>query len=229
MPLPTQCLPLTLPLVLALFGCVSTEQQAKVAMDESLQGQRASYLDFQTYEGGVTCGQYLIATVWGGIENRDFVVVGTEAIPRPSKLDLAVYCSEDSLASLNKALDIDYLAQQETIDAIIADFNDLEGPLLRYEADNGHFPSTDQGLKALVKPSDTSNNPRNFPEGGYISGIPSDPWTNAYDYQCDPFAGVRVHYNLQSLGEDGKAGGQGINADIKSSYRRYFQHIKDTM
>ena len=49
----------------------------------------------------------------------------------------------------------------------------------------------------------TGNPPRTFPEGGYIDAIPTDPWGRDYDYVCEPFAGVRIPYELQSLGADG--------------------------
>ena len=60
-----------------------------------------------------------------------------------------------------------------------------------------------------------------------ISAIPTDPWGRDYDYACEPFAGVRIPYELQSLGADGTVGGAGENADIKHIYLPYFDHINN--
>ena len=103
----------------------------------------------------------------------------------------------------------------------------LAEPLSRYEDDNRHYPWTEQGLQALVEPSPFGNPSINFPEGGYIKSVPDDPWGNRYDYVCPPFAGIKVVYQLQSLGADGKAGGSGYNADIKHTYLPYFDRLSD--
>lgn len=216
---------LMLALSATIVGCTSTEQKATMAMDESLDGKFTSYDELQTYPGNVTCGKYLVADFMGGVEYRNFVVVNNEANKNPSPLDLAIYCSNEPLDSLNKSLSIDYLAQKAEIDAIVADMTSLEQPLLAYETDNRYFPWTDQGLIALVTPSTKGNPPRNFPEGGYISEVPKDPWGRDYDYRCDPFAGIRVMYKLQSLGRDGTKGGEGHDADIKVDYLQYFAHV----
>ncbi len=218
---------IALPLIAAIGGCAATQEKATDVMDKSLDGQFTSYDDLRTYPGQVTCGKYTVITASGDVEERDFIVIETTSIMRPKKRDLAVFCSEDPKASLNASLGIDYDAQKPQIDAILADFEMLEAPLLAYEKDNIYFPWSDQGLDALVTPSTKGNPPRNFPEGGYIGAIPKDPWGNAYDYVCPPFAGVRVMYKLQSLGADGVKGGTGINTDIKSTYLKYFRHIEN--
>jgi general secretion pathway protein G len=79
-----------------------------------------------------------------------------------------------------------------------------------YRMDNFRYPTTDQGLKALVeKPADP--NVRNWKEGGYIQGLRKDPWGNDYVFLSP---GTRGEYDLYSLGADGQPGDEGTNADI---------------
>lgn len=90
------------------------------------------------------------------------------------------------------------------------DIRSYETALNLFRMDNFKYPTTDQGLAALVaKPSDTSV--RNWREGGYISGMRKDPWGNDYHYQ-NP--GSHGEYDLFTLGADGAEGGEGINADV---------------
>ena len=209
-----------------LTACTTNEEKATQVMDESLRSPSSTYKDMASYPGNVTCGKYLDRDYQGFPVYKDFVVVDTEANLRPNQLDVAIYCSDDPVAALNEALDIDYEAQREEIATILNDFALLSQPLLDYERDNRYFPWTEQGLQALVEPSPYGNPPRNFPEGGYLQSIPKDPWGNSYDYVCPPFAGIRVLYSLQSLGADGAEGGSGVNADIKHNYAPYFERLE---
>jgi general secretion pathway protein G len=91
--------------------------------------------------------------------------------------------------------------------------SNLETALRLFYLDNGVYPTTEQGLKALVeKPGDA----KNWREGGYLEKgvIPKDPWGNEYNYRAPGDAGRE--YEIFSLGRDGKEGGSGIDADIKS-------------
>jgi len=207
-----------------LGGCTSTEERVSQVMDESLPASSA-YRDIVNYPGNVTCGKYRDWDYQGFPIYKDFVVIDTEANLRPSALDLSIYCNDDPLSALNAALGIDYEGQRDQIDAILDDFRMLAEPLLQYERDNRHFPWTEQGLQALVEPSPYGNPAINFPSGGYISSVPSDPWGNPYHYDCPQFAGIRIPYKLQSLGADGAEGGTGENGDIKHSYLPYFERL----
>ena len=91
----------------------------------------------------------------------------------------------------------------------------LENVLELYRMDNARFPTSEQGLLALVEPSTTSPEPRNFPEGGYLKGgrVPTDPWGNRYEYES-PGQHNRHAFDLWSWGADGTAGGEGIDADL---------------
>ena len=209
-----------------LIGCSSTAQKNKAAIDEAIPGKSSSFKNMKSYPGNVTCGQYLGMGESGFPDYRHFVVVDTVADTRPSKLDIAVFCSDDPKAALNDAFKIDFDAQQPSIEKVLNDFERLKGPLLAYEKDNTYFPFTEQGLQGLIEPKPWDGAmPRNFKEGGYIDRLPVDPWNRDYIYRCDGLGGIRIHYSIKSLGEDGKFGGEGANADISTDQAKYFKHI----
>lgn len=91
----------------------------------------------------------------------------------------------------------------------------LETSLRMYKLDNGMYPSTEQGLEALVQAPDTGDVPKKWREGGYIEKgrIPSDPWDNEFVYLSP---GVHGEYDIISYGSDGVPGGEGKDKDINS-------------
>jgi len=89
--------------------------------------------------------------------------------------------------------------RQKAISDIVA----LENALDMYKLDNSRYPSTDQGLEALVTRPEGEPEPRNYKEGGYIRRLPQDPWGN--DYQLlSP--GEHGSIDVYSVGLDGEAG-----------------------
>lgn len=80
-----------------------------------------------------------------------------------------------------------------------------------YRLDNGFYPSTDQGLAALVQRPGTDPKPANWKAGGYLERLPKDPWGSDYQY-LQP--GVRGEIDVFSLGADRARGGEGSGADI---------------
>ncbi len=91
-----------------------------------------------------------------------------------------------------------------------SDIRVLESSLELYKLDNFVYPSTEQGLTALVtRPSGEGT--RNWREGGYIKKLNKDPWGNNYQYQ---YPGSNGEFDVYSLGSDATAGGQGEAADI---------------
>ena len=82
-----------------------------------------------------------------------------------------------------------------------------------YRLDNGRYPTTEQGLMALVKKPTSSPVPGNWKEEGYLEKPPRDPWGTAYQY-LQP--GAHGEVDVFSFGADGIAGGEGIDADIGS-------------
>ena len=80
-----------------------------------------------------------------------------------------------------------------------------------YRLDNSHYPSSQQGLEALVsKPSGTPE-PKNWNPDGYLKSVPEDPWGYEYQYVSP---GTEGPYDLYSYGSDGQEGGEGDAADI---------------
>jgi len=91
----------------------------------------------------------------------------------------------------------------------------LETALKLYKLDNGGYPSTEQGLQALVEAPTVGILPRKWREGGYLEKgrVPKDPWGNDYIYLSP---GTSGDYDIISYGADGEQGGEGKNKDINS-------------
>lgn len=94
------------------------------------------------------------------------------------------------------------------------DIRALESALEMYKLDNYNYPSTEQGLKALVERPTGAPEPRNWKAGGYMKKLPQDPWGNDYIYLGPQDTGGRIQ--IISLGADGQTGGEGLNADISN-------------
>jgi len=99
------------------------------------------------------------------------------------------------------------------VTAAKTDINSIKQALDLYRLDNFKYPTTEQGLQALVKqPSDPTIT--NYPPHGYLPALPKDPWGNPYIYVSPGSEGRE--YEVTSLGRDGKPGGEGPDADIIS-------------
>jgi len=91
------------------------------------------------------------------------------------------------------------------------DIRGLESALNMYKLDNYTYPTTDQGLEALVKKPTSDPVPPHWKAGGYLDRLPTDPWGHEYHY-LDP--GVHGDVDIYTLGADNRPGGSGVNADI---------------
>ena len=106
-----------------------------------------------------------------------------------------------------------------TDDAKITDarvqIKNIETALKLYKLDNGNYPTTEQGLVALIEKPTVGVIPKGYKDGGYLESrkIPKDPWSNDYLY-ISP--GEHGDYDLFCYGSDGVKGGEGKNADIAS-------------
>lgn len=89
----------------------------------------------------------------------------------------------------------------------------LTQALKLYRLDNISYPTTDQGLQALVAKPSSAPVPPNWKSGGYLDRLPKDPWGHDYQY-LNP--GVHAEIDVFSLGADGAPGGEGNDADIGS-------------
>jgi general secretion pathway protein G len=90
----------------------------------------------------------------------------------------------------------------------------IEGALKLYKLDNGTYPTTEQGLQALVAPPEIEPRPLKWREGGYLEKgrVPLDPWKNEFKYLSP--GENNPDYDLWSTGPDGEDGGEGKNADV---------------
>lgn len=91
----------------------------------------------------------------------------------------------------------------------------IETALKLYRLDNGDYPTTEQGLQALVEQPSVGAPAKNWRQGGYLERgkVPKDPWDNDFVY-ISP--GAHGDYDLSSLGADREPGGEGKNKDINS-------------
>ncbi|MGE5615787.1 MAG: type II secretion system major pseudopilin GspG [Bacillota bacterium] len=92
-----------------------------------------------------------------------------------------------------------------------ADIGAIVQSLKLYRLDNGFYPSTDQGLGALVQKPNTNPVPANWKQGGYLERLPKDPWGGDYQYL---YPGLHGEIDVFSLGADHAPGGEGNAADI---------------
>ena len=86
---------------------------------------------------------------------------------------------------------------------VVTDVIALENALEMYKLDNGSYPSTEQGLEALVEEPSGSPEPRNYREDGYIKRLPQDPWGNDYVLNSP---GEHGKIDILSVGQDGEEG-----------------------
>jgi general secretion pathway protein G len=95
------------------------------------------------------------------------------------------------------------------------DIGALGQALMLYKLDNGQYPTTDQGLQALVEPPSVGRLAKKWRKGGYLdkNSVPKDPWDNDFVY-ISP--GLHGDYDLMSYGPDMEPGGEDMDADINS-------------
>ncbi|MCR3765717.1 type II secretion system major pseudopilin GspG [Pseudomonas aeruginosa] len=103
---------------------------------------------------------------------------------------------------------------QAKVTAAQSDIKAIAMALDIYKLDNHGYPSTQQGLEALVSKPSGSPPARNWNLDGYLKRLPIDPWGNPYQYIVPGSQGNA--YDLFSYGADGRSGGEGLNADIGS-------------
>jgi general secretion pathway protein G len=91
----------------------------------------------------------------------------------------------------------------------------FETALKLYKLDNGFYPSTEQGLEALIEKPATGKIPGHYRASGYLEQkkVPVDPWDNPFIYVSP---GLQGDFDIVCLGADGQEGGEGNNADIKN-------------
>jgi general secretion pathway protein G len=91
----------------------------------------------------------------------------------------------------------------------------MKRALQMYYLDNNNYPTTQQGLQALVAKPTVAPIPNNWKAGGYVEKLNPDPWGNPYQYLKPGLGGAE--FEIFSYGADGKPGGEGKDEDITSS------------
>lgn len=94
------------------------------------------------------------------------------------------------------------------------DIRTIENALEMYRMDNFRYPTTDQGLEALVQKPTSPPEPRNWKPGGYMRSLPNDPWGFEYQYTAPQETGARVR--IFTYGADGRPGGDGEDAELSN-------------
>lgn len=109
------------------------------------------------------------------------------------------------------AVNVSPFLQRANFEKARADIAQIEKALETYRFQHYSYPTTDQGIEALIVPPEGLKNRNLFPKEGYISKMPSDPWGKDYLYLLP---GQYSRFDLYSLGADSLPGGDGEDADI---------------
>lgn len=106
--------------------------------------------------------------------------------------------------------------QEARVTKAVTEIRALQTALRFYKLDNGRYPTTEQGIEALIKEPTTSPEPLNYRKSGYLEteNLPLDPWGHEYIYRS-PGSDDR-DYEIISLGADGEEGGEDFDKDIES-------------
>jgi general secretion pathway protein G len=118
-----------------------------------------------------------------------------------------------SIAALVTVNVLDYLDESK-VDTTKIEIKNVEGALEQFKRKHGFYPTTEQGLQALVEKPTAGRVPDNYPKGGYLKKVPKDAWGNDFTYYSPGVAGHE--YEIISLGRDGQEGGEDYDSDIKN-------------
>ena len=118
---------------------------------------------------------------------------------------LAMYIGPKQMGRTEQAKETQARVQMES----------LETALKLYKLDNSSYPSTEQGLQALVEQPESAPMPKKWRKGGYLEKgkVPKDPWGNEFIYLSP---GVHGDFDIVSFGADGASGGEDESRDINS-------------
>ncbi len=214
--------------VVLLSACSNRIEQAQELLKSRVSEKSAmEFQNLEAFPDGAVCGEFRLTDPMRGSRHfRRFISYGNAADDRPSNQDWEILCSKDAAAALLKTLGIGPLEDpQNQLTTISGNLREIQSALAQYEADNYSLPSSEQGLAALVAPTDTPPLPLKFKPGGYIAILPKDPWGQPYLYERSALGGVAQEYRLYTLGADSAPGGSGKNADIGLEHLKYLLHL----
>lgn len=102
-------------------------------------------------------------------------------------------------------------ADESRVKQVRVDFKTIDKALSLYKLDNYKYPTSEQGLEALVERPSVDPIPKQWQDGGYLDKLPVDPWGNPYVFITPGESGP---YDLYSLGADGRSGGESYDKDL---------------
>ncbi|QMU60761.1 MAG: type II secretion system protein GspG [Gammaproteobacteria bacterium] len=105
--------------------------------------------------------------------------------------------------------------EKARLNRALSDLRALESSLNLYRLDNFNYPTTDQGIQALITKPTGSPEAKNWKKGGYIPRMPLDPWGSEYQYANPGTSGS--DFDLFTYGADGKVGGEENNKDLSTA------------
>lgn len=117
-----------------------------------------------------------------------------------------------SIAALVTVNVLDYLDESK-VDTTKISIKNVEGALEQFKRKHGFYPTTEQGLQALVEKPSSGRVPDNYPKDGYLKKLPKDAWGGEFIYTSP---GQGQDYDIISLGRDGQEGGEDYDTDIKN-------------
>lgn len=126
-------------------------------------------------------------------------------------IELLVVLSILALISTLIVINVLPAMDKSRVDKAGIDLGAIESALDQYRIDMLNYPSTEQGLNALVEAPVGDPRSNLYRPGGYLKALPKDPWGNPYQYRQP---GEHGAFDVFSYGADGQPGGEGVNADI---------------
>lgn len=212
-----------------LSACSKAVTEAQLTLEDSLTiSKELEFRRMKTYPGGVVCGEYS-AYVTHHMPKADFqrfLTVRGKLYKPPHELEWEFFCNKQPAQVLLNATGIGtYDANNAELAKISADISSLDIALEAYYANHYFYPSMEQELQALVTAPEDLRRPSMYPQGGYLTSVPSDPWGRAYLYHEEQWGRTKGHFTLTTLGADGVVGGEGKNADVGSDVLQYLRHI----
>ena len=118
-----------------------------------------------------------------------------------------------SIAALVTVNVLDFLDESK-VETTKINVKNIEGALEQFRRRHGFYPSTEQGLSALVEKPSVGRVPDNYPSSGYLKKVPKDAWSTEFFYVSPGVHGNA--YEVTSYGADGQEGGDEYDADINS-------------
>ena len=206
------------PLLLAatlLAGCASLEQDARDTVLAELPAPRGTtFSDLKRYPGDVVCGRYTAPDLERlRTETHDFIYTGGTVYRRPTAQQLALFCTSEPAAALERELGMGPWENGEgALGRIHADLNTLSDAIAAHAEARGDVPFG--SLEELVPPSAT-----------FLPALPQDPWGNAYHYEVGLGGRSQRDYRLYTLGADDRPGGTGADADVGREHLPYLDRL----